>query len=105
MAKLHVKTGDKVKVIAGNHKGKVAVIKQVLIDKNRVVLEGVNMVKRHLKPTSTTPDGKIEEKEAPIHISNVMHVEGANNEVTRIGRRVNKAGKTERYSKKTDKAI
>jgi large subunit ribosomal protein L24 len=73
--KVHVKTGDEVVVLTGKDKGKRGKVKAVLPDKNRVVVEGVNMVKRHRKPGPRVMQGGIIEQEAPIHASNVMSIE------------------------------
>ncbi len=101
--KLHVKTGDTVKVIAGNEKGKTGRIVSVLTRTNKVVVEGLNMVTKHNKPTAKTPNGGITQKEAPIHASNVMLVEG--DQVVRTGKKLNAEGKLQRYSKKTGDKI
>lgn len=84
MSHLHVKTGDTVVVIAGKDKGKQGKIKAAMPDKNRVVVEGVNMVKRHTKPTQANPKGGIISKEAPIHVSNVMILDPETKKPTRI---------------------
>ncbi|MFA7471357.1 MAG: 50S ribosomal protein L24 [Spirosomataceae bacterium] len=99
--KRHVRTGDTVKVIAGNSKGKTGKIIAVLTDKDRVVVEGVNLVTKHLKPNAKNPQGSIEKKEAGIHISNVQLIDPKTGEPTRIGRKPNAEGKLQRYSKKT----
>ena len=100
--KLHVKKGDLVKVISGNSKGKEGKITLVDIDKQRAFVEGVNLVTKHLKPTAQNPNGSIVKKEASIHISNLMVVDPSNGLPTRIGRKLNKEGKLQRYSKKTN---
>lgn len=100
-AKRHVKTGDVVKVIAGNAKGKTGKILSVITDKNRVVVEGVNLVTKHLKPNAKNPQGSIEKREAGIHISNVQLIDPKSGEATRIGRKLNDQGKLQRYSKKS----
>lgn len=69
--KTHVKAGDKVQVIAGNHKNETGTILQILPKKSQVIIEGVHMIKKHVKPTQEQPEGGIVEKEGPIHISNV----------------------------------
>ncbi len=84
MSHLHVKTGDTVVVIAGKDKGKQGKIKAAMPEKNRVVVEGVNMVKRHTKPTQKNPKGGIISKEAPIHVSNVMILDPETKKPTRI---------------------
>jgi large subunit ribosomal protein L24 len=103
--KLHVKSGDLVEVIAGNSKGKRGKIVDVLVKKNRVVVEGLNMVSKHIKPTSQNPQGEIKKQEAAIHISNVMVVDPSTGEATRTGRKLNEAGKLQRYSKSSGKFI
>lgn len=82
--KLHVRTGDTVVVIAGKEKGKQGKIKACEPKKNRVVVEGVNMVKRHTKPSQANPQGGIIEKEAPINVSNVMILDPESKKPTRI---------------------
>ncbi len=103
--KLHVKSGDTVQVIAGNSKGKTGKIVEVLIKKNRVIVEGVNMIKKHIKPSAQNPQGEIREVEGTIHISNVKLVDPSTGKPTRTGRKVNEAGKLQRYSKATGKFI
>lgn len=103
--KLHVKTGDTVKVIAGDEKGKTGKITSVLADKQKVIVEGLNLVSKHQKPSAKNPNGGIIKREAPIHASNVMLVEPATNEATRTGKKQNDAGKLQRYSKKTGNLI
>lgn len=88
-------------VIAGNAKNKTGKIVKVLVEKQRVVVEGLNMVKKHLKPTAENPQGGIIEKEGSIHISNVMPLDPKTGKPTRIGRKLNEKGKLQRYSKKT----
>ncbi|MBR4198042.1 MAG: 50S ribosomal protein L24 [Bacteroidales bacterium] len=102
--KLHVKKGDTVKVIAGDDKGSVGRVLKVYPEKNRAIVEGVNIVKKHTKPNAKNTQGGIVEKEAPIHISNLMVME--NNVPTRIGRKIDeKTGKLVRYSKKSGEVI
>jgi large subunit ribosomal protein L24 len=103
--KFHVRSGDTVKVIAGNSKGKSGVITKVLTDKSRVIIEGVNMIKKHVKPTAQEPQGQILETEGTIHISNVMLIDPATGQPTRTGRKANDKGKLQRFSKKTGKLI
>ncbi len=102
--KLHVKKGDTVMVIAGSDKGKTGKVLKVYPEKNRAIVEGRNLVKKHTKPNAKNTQGGIVEQEAPIHISNLMVMEGKT--PTRIGRRVNeKTGKIVRYSKKSGEEI
>ncbi|MFC2109294.1 50S ribosomal protein L24 [Bacteroidota bacterium] len=102
MAKLKIKTGDTVKVIAGDQKGKEGKVVRVFIEKNRAIVEGVNLVSKHTKPSAQSPQGGIVKKEASLHISNLMLLEDGN--TTRVGFRA-EDGKKVRFSKKTDKAI
>ncbi|OKL39048.1 50S ribosomal protein L24 [Pontibacter flavimaris] len=103
--KLHVKTGDTVKVIAGDDRGKTGRIIAVNAEKQRVTIEGLNMVTKHQKPSAQNPQGGINKVEAPIHASNVMLVDPKSGETTKAARRKNSEGKTERYSKKTGEVI
>lgn len=104
MKKFKIKTGDKVIVTAGEDKGKKGEVLQVLKEKNRVLVEGVNVVHKHEKPSANNPQGGIKEVEASIHISNVSHFDQDDNPV-RVGYRENKDGKKERYSKKSGEVI
>lgn len=103
MAKLKVKTGDKVRVIAGEHKGSEGVISKVLIAKNKAIVEGVNMVSKHEKPSATNPQGGIKEKEAPLHVSNLSLID-KNGKNTRVGYQ-SKDGKNVRIAKTTKEVI
>lgn len=103
--KLHIRTGDTVKVITGNSKGKTGKVVSVIIDKNRAIVEGVNVVTKHVKPTAQNPNGGIEKREAAIHVSNLMLVDPATGEATRTGRKLDEKGKLQRYSKKTGQLI
>lgn len=97
---MFVKTGDKVKVIAGKDKGKEGVVVKTLAAKDRVVVEGVNIVKKHQKPNNQYPQGGIVELEAPIHVSNVQLLDPSTNEPTKIGYKV-EDGKKVRFAKKS----
>ena len=101
--KLHIKVGDTVKVISGESNGQEGKILSIDRIKKRATVEGLNMVKRHNKPSAAEPEGGIVEKEAGIHISNLMIVQ--NGEATRTGRKLNKEGKLVRYSIKTGEEI
>lgn len=103
--KLHIKTGDTVKVIAGDDKGKSGKVLSVDTDKNRAIVEGINMITKHVKPTAAKPQGGIEKKEASLHISNLMLVDPKTGEATRTGRKEGENGKLVRYSKKTGEVI
>ena len=102
--RVKVKKGDSVKVIAGGSKGKQGTVMSVDRKSDRVKIEGVNMVKKHIKPGPANPQGGIESMEAGIHISNVMVVDAAGN-ATRVGRRRGDEGKLVRYSKKTNEEL
>ena len=102
MAKLKIKTGDTVKVLAGDHKGEEGKVVKVIIAKNRAIVEGVNMVSKHAKPSAENPQGGIIKKEASIHISNLGLIE--NGVTVRVGYKT-EGDKKVRVSKKTDKAI
>ncbi len=103
--KLHIKKGDTVIVITGNYKGQKGRVLEVIRDKNRAIVEGVNLVKKHTKPNTQNPQGGIIEQEASIHNSNLMLVDPKTGERTRIGRRVDDNGKIIRYSKKSGEEI
>lgn len=98
------KVGDKVNVIAGKDKGKSGKILHVLKN-DKVVVEGINMVKKHTKPSATNETGGIVERENPIHISNVMMADPKTGKSTRIGHEINKDGKKIRISKKSNSKI
>lgn len=104
--KLKIKTGDTVKIIAGKDKlTDPAKVIQVLTEKQRVVVEGRNMISKHVKPNAKNPNGGIEKMEAPIHISNVQLVDPKSGESTRVGRKDDGKGNLQRYSKKTGDII
>ena len=90
-------------VIAGNAKGKSGIIKEVLVDKSRAIVEGANLQTKHVKPSASNPQGGIEKREGSIHISNLMVV--VNGEASRIGRKLNEKGKLVRYAKKSGEVI
>jgi len=103
--KLHIKKGDTVVVITGVNKGQKGRVLEVIRKNDRAIVEGVNMIKKHTKPNAETPQGGIIEKEAPVHISNLMLVDPKTGEPTRIGRKLNDDGKLVRVSKKTGEEI
>jgi large subunit ribosomal protein L24 len=103
--KLHIKKGDSVVVISGNYKGKKGRVLEVIRKSSRAIVEGVNIMKKHTKPNAESPQGGIVEKEAPIHISNLMLADPKSGEATRIGRRLDDKGKLIRYSKKSGEEI
>ena len=101
--KLHIKVGDAVQVMNGESKGQGGKVVSIDRKKNRAIVEGVNVVKKHVKPSAANPQGGIVEQEAGIHISNIMLV--VDGQPTRIGRREDAKGKLVRYSKKTGEEI
>ena len=104
-AKLKIRKGDLVQVIAGDSKGSQGKIVEIIIDKNRAVVEGANMVSKHTKPNAANPNGGIVKQEAAIHISNLALVEPSTGKTTRVGRKLNDAGKLVRVSKKSGEEI
>ena len=102
MAKFHIKTGDTVMVIAGTAKGKSGRVIRMIPKQHRAVIEGLNLVTKHQKPSATSPQGGIVKMEAPIHLSNLMLIIG--DQTTRVGRRI-EDGKVVRYAKKTGDII
>ncbi|SIS92258.1 50S ribosomal protein L24 [Belliella pelovolcani] len=103
--KLHIKTGDTVKVLSGDDKGKTGKVLSVNLEKRKATVEGINIVTKHVKPTATNPQGGIEKREAALHISNLMLVDPKTGEATRTGRKHGENGKLVRYSKKTGEVI
>ncbi|CAM3584463.1 50S ribosomal protein L24 [Flavobacterium saliperosum] len=104
MIKLKVKSGDVVKVIAGDHKGAEGKILRVLREKNKAVVEGVNMVSKHTKPSAKNPQGGIVKKEAPIHISNLALIDPKTKSATKVGVKV-EGDKKVRVSKKSNQVL
>lgn len=108
--KLKIKKNDNVIVIAGNEKGKTGKVLKVFPKKQRVIVEGVNIRKRHSRPTRSNPQGGIIKKEAPIHISNIMLIDPKTGERTRVGSKIifdenTKKKKIVRISKKSGEMI
>jgi large subunit ribosomal protein L24 len=103
--KLHIRKGDTVKVLAGDDKGKQGKVLEVNHGKRRALVEGVNMMTKHTKPSAGKPEGGITKMESFIHISNLMLIDPATGNPTRIGRKLNDKGKLQRYSKKTGEII
>jgi large subunit ribosomal protein L24 len=103
--KFHVKKGDQVMVIAGESKGQKGEVREVIVNKTRAIVSGVNMMKKHQKANAKHPKGGIIDKEAPIHLSNLMIIDGSG-KPTRIGRKEDpKTGKIVRFSKNTGDVI
>lgn len=107
---MKIRKNDNVVVIAGNDRGKTGKVLKVFPKNSRIIIEGINLRKRHTKPNQKNPQGGILEKEAPIHVSNVMILDPTNNEPTRIGSQIildEKTGKKKiaRVSKATGEMI
>lgn len=102
--KFKIKKGDKVMVITGRDKGKKGEVLRVVRSDDRVVVQGVNIVKRHQRPTASTPGG-IVEQEAPLHISNVAHIDPKSDQPTRVGFRMEEGGRKVRVSKRSGEVI
>ena len=104
MHKLKIKKGDKVQVVTGKNKGKVGDVIKVMPAENRVVVSGVNLAKKHAKPSQTS-EGGIIQKELPIHVSNVSHIDPKTNEITKVGYKTLEDGKKVRIAKKSGEII
>ncbi len=104
MTKLKIKSGDNVIVTAGDHKGSEGKVMIVYLEKNKAIVEGVNMVKKHEKPSTANPQGGIIEKEAAIHISNLALLDPKSGEATRVGYRMEDGNKV-RFSKKSNQVL
>lgn len=104
MTKLKIKTGDNVVVTAGDHKGSEGKVMKVLTEKNKAIVEGVNLVSKHEKPNAKNPQGGISKKEAPVHISNLSLIDKKSGAATRVGYRTEN-GKKVRFSKKSNEII
>jgi large subunit ribosomal protein L24 len=105
MSKLHIKKGDVVYVNAGEDKGKTGRVLEVLVEKQRAIVEGVNLVSKSAKPNATNPQGGIVKKEASIQISNLNPLDPKTGKPTRVGRSRNAEGKLVRISKKSGEEI
>ena len=102
---MHIRKGDTVKILAGNDKGKEGKVLELFLEKQRAIVEGINMVTKHEKPSVSKPEGGIKKTEAAMHVSNLMLVNPADGKITRTGRKLNESGKLQRYSKKTGEFI
>lgn len=105
MRKFHIKKGDTVVVNAGEDKGKQGKVLEVIREKERAIVEGINMVSKHTKPNAANPQGGIVKTEAAIHMSNLNVVDPSTGKGTRVGRRLNDENKLVRYSKKSGEEI
>ena len=104
MIKLKIKTGDIVRVIAGDHKGAEGKVLKIDREKNKAIVEAVNMVSKHTKPSAKSPQGGIVKKEAAIQISNISLIDPKTKETTRVGIRV-EGDKKVRFSKKSNQVL
>jgi len=102
--KIKIKKDDNVLVIAGEHKGSEGKVIKIIREKNRAIVEGVNMIKKHAKPSAQNPQGGIIEKEAAIHVSNLSIVSSEGN-ATRVGFRIEEDGKKVRFAKKNNEEV
>lgn len=102
--KLKIKSGDTVRIIAGDHKGTEGKVVSVDREKNKAIVEGANMVSKHEKPSAKNPQGGIVQKEAPVHISNLALIDSKSGDVTRV-RYEERDGKKVRISKKSNEVI
>ena len=105
MGKLHIKKNDTVVVLAGEDKGKTGKVLKVLVEKNRALVEGVNMVSKSTKPSAKNPQGGIVKQEASIHISNLSLIDPKSGKATRVGIKVTEDGKKVRIAKKSGEEI
>ena len=108
--KVRLRKGDTVVVIAGDDKGtaqkpKIGKVLEIFTDTNRAIVEGVNIVTKHQKPSAGKPEGGIKKTEASIHISNVVLLDPATGKPTKVGRKLNEKGKLQRFARKTGKFI
>lgn len=104
MVKLKIKSGDTVVVTTGDHKGSEGKVMRVILEKNKAIVEGVNMVSKHEKPSTNNPQGGIVKKEAPVHISNLSLIDPKTGEATRVGYKI-EDGKKVRFTKKSNQVI
>jgi len=104
MTKIKIKSGDVVKVIAGDHKGSEGKVVRVIREDNKAIVEGINMVSKHTKPSAKNPQGGIVKKEAPIHISNLALVDPKSKEATKVGFK-SEGDKKVRFSKKSNQVV
>jgi len=100
-----IKKGDHVIVIAGKDKGRKGEVTKVFTKESRVIVSGVRLVKRHVRPSQADPEGGIKQFEAPIHVSNVAHIDPKDGGATRIGFKILKDGKKVRVTKKSGEVI
>ena len=100
---MRIRKGDVVKIISGSYKDKQGRVLKVINSRNRLIVEGINMLKKHMRPDQENPQGSIVEKEGSIHVSNVQLIDGGKS--TKVGYKISNNGKKNRFSKKTGKNI
>ena len=105
LKKLHIKKGDQVIVNTGEYKGKQGRVLEVIRDKQKAIVEGINLVSKHTKPNAKQPQGGILKKESPVHLSNLNLIDPSTGKATRIGRRLNSDNKLVRFAKKSGEEI
>jgi large subunit ribosomal protein L24 len=102
---MHVVKNDMVKILSGKYSGKTGKVLKVFPDQDRIIVEGVNIIKKHTKPSQNNQQGGIVEKESSIHVSNVMVIDPKTNEATRVGYKFLEDGKKVRISKKSGEML
>ncbi len=102
---MKLRKGDEVVVVSGDDRGKQGKILRVARDKNRVIVEGVNFIRRHTRPTQSNPQGGIVEREAAVHVSNVMLVDPKSGRPTRVGTRVHEDGARDRVARRSGEIL
>jgi len=100
---MRIRKGDVVKIISGSYKDKQGRVLKVINSRNRLIVEGINMLKKHMRPDQENPQGSIVEKEGSIHVSNVQLIDGGKS--TKVGYKISNNGQKNRFSKKTGKNI
>lgn len=103
--KMHIKKGDTVVVITGNSKGLQGKVLEVIFEKQKAIVEGVNMISKHTKPNTKNPQGGIIKQEAPVQVSNLMLIDPSSGKPTKIGRKLNDKNKLVRFAKKSGEEI
>lgn len=103
--KTHIKKGDTVQIMSGDSKGKSGRIVSIDKEKYRAIVEGMNMITKHNKPSATSPQGGIVKREAPLHISKLMLIDPKSKKPSRVGRKKDETGKSVRYYKKSGELV
>jgi large subunit ribosomal protein L24 len=103
--KLHIRKGDTVKVLSGDDKAKTGKVLEIIAEKDRAIVEGINIITKHQKPSAGKPEGGIKKTEGTIHMSNLMLIEPGTGKAVRTGRKLNPKGKLQRFSKKSGEFI